>query len=106
MGEIKYLGSGNYDAIVDFIEGTVRKGECTLAFPENCPEEERAAMKEIEKLTVEYIAKLKDFGIDKPEEYSTQTMMKFGIKNPFKVDYDDVYFEQDEEDEADIYEMR
>jgi hypothetical protein len=103
--EVKYTGDGNYDALVEFIEGTVRPGKCSLAFPGACPEEDRGAMAEIEKLTVEYIAKLAEFGIDQPEDYAHQAFLKFGIKNPFKNDYDNVEYDEDIEDEEDVYFM-
>ena len=103
--EHKYTLDGEYDTIVNFIEENLREPLCSMASPEGCPEEDREDMHAIEKLTVEYFEELQKFGIANPEKYATQAILKFGIKNPFKNDYDDVWFEVDEEDEGSIYEM-
>ena len=54
-----------------------------------CPEEDRADMVAIDKMTTEYFEKLFAFGIDKPEDIVAQVMVKNAIKNPFKDDLDD-----------------
>jgi hypothetical protein len=101
----KYNLDGEFETIVKFIEENLRKPLCSMETPEVCPEEERESMYAIEKLTQEYFEELAKFGTDNPEKFAHQTMMKHGSKNPFKNDYDDHYFEVDEEDAEDIYEL-
>jgi len=103
--ETKYTLDGNFDTVVNFIEENLRQPLCSLASPEGCPEEDREHMYSIEKLTQEYYQELAKFTIAEPEKYANQAIKKFGSKNPFKNDYDDTYFEEDEEDEENIYEM-
>ena len=97
----KYDGSGNYEDLVEFIETKLRKPMCTLVTPEGCPEEERKGMAEIEKLTLEYFEKLNAFSkankgeIENPQRFAAQAILKFGGKNPFKNDYDNVIADED-----------
>jgi len=94
--EHKYEGTGDLDVVIDFIENNLRKPSCSIAFPEACPEEDREDMVAIEKLTVEYLKEINKFDIDKPEKYGHQSAMKFGIKNPFVNDYDDLIDEDED----------
>merc|ERR1711935_940378 len=94
-----YEGKGDFDVLVEFIEANLRKPICSMASPDACPEEEREDMREIERLTGEYLNKLDTFKIADAEKIASQSIMQFGIKNPFKADFDDMDLEQKDDDE-------
>ena len=93
----KYIGSGIFDALVEFIEANLRKPWCSIASPEACPEEECEGVLAIEELTREYFEKLSSFGTENPEKIASQSFKKFGIKNTFQNDYDDYNLEEEYE---------
>jgi len=94
----EYLGKGDYDALVDFVEAKLRKPLCSAMFPEGCDEKDRDDVVAIDKLTVEYFEKLAAFKIKKPDEIANQVFLKLGKKNFFKNDYDDMEDDGDDDD--------
>ena len=94
-----YRGETNFDSLVEFVETNMTKPICSVMSVDACPEEDRADMVAIDKMTTEYFEKLFAFGIDKPEDIVAQVMVKNAIKNPFKDDLDD--FDPDEETDDD-----
>lgn len=84
-----YRGETNFDSLVEFVETNMTKPICSVMSVDACPEEDRADMVAIDKMTTEYFEKLFAFGIDKPEDIVAQVMVKNAIKNPFKDDLDD-----------------
>jgi hypothetical protein len=101
--DIRYDGLGDYDVLVEFIEKELRPlKSCGIVHPELCSEDDKADLAEIEKLTVKFFEDLEKFEINKPEHFANQAMMKFGVKNVFRNDYDDVDGDEDEDDEEEL----
>jgi len=82
----------NMENIVKLIETNMTQPFCSILSVEACPEEDRAVMTAISKLTMDYLEKVTTFVIKDSEEFAKQTVMKYNIKNPF---WDDVSGIQD-----------
>lgn len=82
----QYLGEFEQDLVDEFIRETVlKKPICSILNPENCPEEDRADMIAIDKLTTEFFEKINDTenkNID-PIKIVQQAILKNDIENPF-----------------------
>jgi len=101
-----YDGLGDYDVLVDFIEKELRPSKsCGIIHPELCSEDVQAELAEIDKLTTKFFEELDKFEINKPEHYANQAMMKFGVKNVFKNDFDQIEGEEDDDDDEEESEL-
>lgn len=77
----------NMENIVKLIETNMTEPFCSVLSVEGCPEADRADVTAIAKLTTDYLEKVAAFGVEDPERFAKQTVLKYNIQNPF---WDDV----------------
>ena len=76
---------------------------CSVMEPENCPEEDRADIIGIEKLTTEYLQKLKATKPENRVKLASQVVVKHTIDNPFWVDASGIHQIHGYQKEEDLF---
>mmetsp|Transcript_2142 Transcript_2142/g.5675 ORF Transcript_2142/g.5675 Transcript_2142/m.5675 type:complete len:254 (+) Transcript_2142:39-800(+) len=100
----KYTGEFEEEAIEDLIRDEVVPAKlCSILEPENCPEEDRADMIAIEKLTSEYLEKIHGLSNVHPIGMAQQTVIKHAIENPFWDDASGVHQRYGNQPEEELF---